>query len=170
MRVTAQARRAYQDLDREQAGISFGRSGTMTTMTRQRITSLKDHMAAGVRQFNQEYGNSYISTDDEKLLCKVCRVVYAPENTERSHHHFHPTSDTIHLILEGEGEYLVEEGRWVPVKPGDLIYNKAGEVHGVRATAPGDEVWYLAIEGPIPVLVETLDKGLHGFVLAGPPR
>jgi quercetin dioxygenase-like cupin family protein len=142
----------------------------MTTLVRQRITNLKEHMDAGVRQFNQEYGNSYISTDDEKLLCKVCRVVYAPENTERPHHHVHPTSDTVHLILEGEGEYLVEDGRWVPVKPGDLIYNKAGEVHGVRAVNPDQPVWYLAIEGPMPVMIETLDGALRNYVLAGPPR
>jgi oxalate decarboxylase/phosphoglucose isomerase-like protein (cupin superfamily) len=83
----------------------------MTTAVRQRITNLKELVGANVRDFNLEYGNTYISTDDEQLICKVCRVVYAPENTERGHHHFHPTSDTVHLILEGEGEYLIEEGR-----------------------------------------------------------
>jgi quercetin dioxygenase-like cupin family protein len=142
----------------------------MTTQVRQRITNLKDLMDGGVRQFNAEYGNTYISTDEEKLLCKVCRVVYAPENAERAHHHVHPTNDTVHLILEGEGEYLVEPDRWVPVKPGDLIYTKAGEVHGVRAISPEQPVWYLAIEGPMPVLIETLDGTLRRYVLAGPPR
>jgi quercetin dioxygenase-like cupin family protein len=140
----------------------------MTTEVRQRISNLKEIMAGGVLGFNMEYGNSYISTDEEKLICKVCRVQYAPENTERGHHHTHPTSDTVHLIIEGEGEYLVEPDRWVPVKPGDLIYNKAGEAHGVRVTSPGQEVWYLAIEGPMPVIIETLD-GRMKYVMAGQP-
>jgi len=85
----------------------------MTTEVRQRVSNLKEIMAGGVLGFNMEYGNSYISTDEEKLICKVCRVQYAPENTERGHHHFHPTSDTVHLIIEGEGENLVEPDRWV---------------------------------------------------------
>jgi quercetin dioxygenase-like cupin family protein len=142
----------------------------MTTAVRQRITNLKELTSGEVRRFNDEYGNSYISTDDEKLICKVCRVDYAPENTDRGHHHFHPTSDTVHLILEGEGEYLVEPDRWVPVRPGDLIYNKAGEVHGVRAVSPDQPVWYLAVEGPMPVLIQTVDGTLRRYVMAGPPE
>jgi hypothetical protein len=55
------------------------------------------------------------------------------------------------------------------VKPGDLIYNKAGELHGVRATNPDQPVWYLAIEGPMPVIIQTLD-GRMKYVLAGQPE
>jgi quercetin dioxygenase-like cupin family protein len=48
--------------------------------------------------------------------------------------HVHPISEDAILVAQGEGRgYL--ESRWVPVRPGDIIYAPAGVRHGTGAHA-----------------------------------
>lgn len=63
--------------------------------------------------------------------------------------HAHKQADTVYVILEGEGEYFVENDRTEHVKAGDIAIAIAGQYHGIRNTGSG---WlrFLCVEGPLP--------------------
>lgn len=126
---------------------------------------------AGVHAYpdNPEYADYFLTGDDWRLRVKICRVTYAPDNRNRWHLHFHSHSDTAHFILAGEGEALMDKDTWAPVRAGDLIYAKAGQVHGIRVTQPGQEVWYISVTGPGPVTIGDLNGKLYAVVGNGPP-
>lgn len=119
---------------------------------------------------NAEFSEVFLSRDDDRLRCTLCRVVYAPQNTNKSHYHFHQNSDCAFYILAGAGEFLVDKDSWTRIRPGDLIYNNAGQVHGVRALSADQPVWYLSVTGPMPFSTGGLDGRLYSVGLAGPPR
>jgi len=50
--------------------------------------------------------------------------------------HYHATADEIVYVYKGAGEMYID-GKWVPVKAGDLHVNPRGVVHATRVT--GDE-------------------------------
>ena len=76
--------------------------------------------------------------------------------------HAHPNSDSIIVILEGEGEYYLNETESHPIKPGDVCIAPAGSLHGVANTGTVP-IRYLCVEGPTPVFMERAgswnDKG-----------
>lgn len=62
--------------------------------------------------------------------------------------HYHEHGDTVFVILEGEGEYILDrEGNTMPIKAGDICISLAGWVHGTRNTGTGN-LRYLVMEGP----------------------
>ncbi len=64
--------------------------------------------------------------------------------------HAHEEADTLLLILEGIGEFrLDEEGNTVPIQPGDICISAAGQTHGTINTG-AVALRYLCIEGPLP--------------------
>ncbi len=68
----------------------------------------------------------------------------------KKNRHAHPNSDSIIYILEGEGEYFINESQSRKVKAGDLCMAPAGSLHGVWNTGTV-AVRYLCTEGPTPV-------------------
>jgi quercetin dioxygenase-like cupin family protein len=68
----------------------------------------------------------------------------------KKNRHAHPNSDSIIYILEGEGEYFIDEKDSRKVKAGDLCIAPAGSLHGVWNTGKV-AVRYLCTEGPTPV-------------------
>jgi quercetin dioxygenase-like cupin family protein len=46
--------------------------------------------------------------------------------------HYHATTDEIVIIVGGSGEMLIN-GKWTPVKAGDIHVNPRGNVHDTRA-------------------------------------
>lgn len=64
--------------------------------------------------------------------------------------HFHDNAETVIIILEGEGEFLLDDVNTAPIKPGTLIHSYPGEVHGTRNTG-NVALRYLVVEGPLPV-------------------
>jgi mannose-6-phosphate isomerase-like protein (cupin superfamily) len=77
--------------------------------------------------------------------------------------HLHTCADTVHIVVEGEGEYIVAPGVWVPAKAGDIFLSRGKELHGGRGTNPDKPLRYLVIEGPAPGDVVYPDGGQPNF-------
>ncbi len=60
--------------------------------------------------------------------------------------HIHTTTDEIIFVYKGNGEMFLN-GRWVPVKAGDLHVCPRGVAHATRA-ARGQEMWMIGIFTP----------------------
>jgi mannose-6-phosphate isomerase-like protein (cupin superfamily) len=100
--------------------------------------------------------NQFMSQGDDRLRLELQNRL--PGASAGPNSHIHPTADTVHIILEGEGEYVIAPDTWVPVKPGDIILSRGGEVHGGRGTNPEKPLRYLVIEGPAPEGLFSLDS------------
>lgn len=92
--------------------------------------------------------NQFMAQGEDRLRLELQNRL--PGASAGPNSHVHPTADTVHIILEGEGEYVIAPDTWVPVKPGDIILSRGGEVHGGRGTNPDRPLRYLVIEGPAP--------------------
>ncbi|NLW06610.1 MAG: cupin domain-containing protein [Clostridia bacterium] len=64
--------------------------------------------------------------------------------------HYHPDTDDIWIVLQGQGEYYLGEGRTCPLEAGMVAVAAKGEVHGVRATG-AEPLVFAAISAPMPV-------------------
>ena len=71
--------------------------------------------------------------------------------------HIHLTVDEIIFVYKGEGEMYIN-GKWVPVKGGDLHVCPRGVAHCTRAL-PGKELQYISIFAP------PQPKGAHDRVM-----
>ncbi|MGI6552061.1 MAG: cupin domain-containing protein [Bacillota bacterium] len=73
-------------------------------------------------------------------------VWYIPPGEELPAH-FHPGTDDVWIILEGEGEYYLGNGETHPVEPGMVAVAAKGDIHGGRCT--GDKpLVFVAISAP----------------------
>ena len=59
--------------------------------------------------------------------------------------HYHTVADEIVLIVGGSGEMLIN-GKWTPVKAGDLHVNPRGNVHNTRN--PNEDSRFISIFTP----------------------
>jgi quercetin dioxygenase-like cupin family protein len=59
--------------------------------------------------------------------------------------HYHSTADEIVLIIGGSGEILIN-GKWTPVKAGDIHVNPRGNVHDTRV--PNEDLQFISIFTP----------------------
>jgi len=59
--------------------------------------------------------------------------------------HFHANSDEIVIIVGGSGELLIN-GKWTPVKAGDVHVNPRGVVHDARALK--EDLRFITIYAP----------------------
>ncbi len=59
--------------------------------------------------------------------------------------HFHSTTDEMVLVIGGSGELLLN-GKWTPVKAGDIHVNPRGNVHDARA--PSDDLRFISVFAP----------------------
>ncbi len=63
--------------------------------------------------------------------------------------HAHQGMDKVYQVVEGEGILLLDEGRELPMKLGDLVVAPEGVRHGIR-NASGRRLLVLAILAPAP--------------------
>jgi mannose-6-phosphate isomerase-like protein (cupin superfamily) len=59
--------------------------------------------------------------------------------------HFHSTTDEIVLVIGGSGDLLIN-GKWTPVKAGDIHINPRGNVHDVRT--PNEDLRFISFFTP----------------------
>ena len=96
-----------------------------------------------------EFGaNQFMSQGPDRLRLETQNRL--PEHGGGPASHIHKFADTVHIILEGEGEYVLAPNVWVPARPGDIFLTRGGEVHGGRGTNPEKPLKYIVIEGPTP--------------------
>lgn len=62
--------------------------------------------------------------------------------------HAHAETDKVYLVLEGEGEFLLE-GRSIPMRAGQMLVAPAGAPHGIR-NGGSVRLLVLAILAPAP--------------------
>ena len=88
-------------------------------------------------------GHSLIAGSNTEFLCNIARI---QPGTYKNHSH---QPENFMVILEGEGEYFVDEQNSIPVKAGDICHAKAFEPHGIRCLVSASKpIKYLVIEGP----------------------
>ena len=63
--------------------------------------------------------------------------------------HAHQGMDKVYQVVEGEGILLLDGGRELPMKPGDLVVAPEGVPHGIRNVS-GRRLLVLAILAPAP--------------------
>ena len=77
-------------------------------------------------------------------------VVWCVPPGEEVPAHYHPATDDVWIVLEGEGEYYLGNGETYPLKPGIVALAEKEQIHGVRVT--GDKALvFVAISAPMPV-------------------
>ena len=77
---------------------------------------------------------------NSNFLCQINRI---GPGKFKCHAH---DGENFLVILEGEGEYFIDEKKTVPVKAGDFCHAMPFEPHGIRCTGT-KPIMYLAIEG-----------------------
>jgi quercetin dioxygenase-like cupin family protein len=86
-------------------------------------------------------------------------VVWNLEPGQENDYHVHPTTEHLHIVLEGECEYTLADRAPVTVKKGQAVMVPAQVPHGIRNQGT-QRASYIAITTPGPyekVLVDRLD-------------
>ena len=65
--------------------------------------------------------------------------------------HAHADMDKVYSVIEGQGLFLLEDGKDVPMHAGVMLVAPAGAPHGIRNTGPG-RLLVVAILTPAPSL------------------
>ena len=120
-----------------------------------RVSSIQDHIAN--RAAFQERGTAdnplagYKSNIiwDDKLVALIAEIQPGMQKWG----HVHRGADSMVFILEGEGEYILDENNTRPVKAGDVCFAPAGQIHGVHNSGT-TVIRYLCVEAPGPLQVE----------------
>ena len=135
------------------------------------VYNLAEIQEAGLQQYddNSEYSDYFLTTDEWRLRVKVCRVTYSADPGTPWHHQTLATSDCAIFVMSGTGEALLDTDRWERIRPGDLFYSQAGQMHGVRVCEPDQEIWYLSVEGPGPVVIGDVDGKPRAIAGNGAP-
>jgi mannose-6-phosphate isomerase-like protein (cupin superfamily) len=131
-----------------------------TTDTKNLVLTLKDEIENRVGFEKRGSGDDIIAGYMSKTLFKekLWVLIADIEPSMKKAAHAHPDSDSILIILEGEGEYFMgDEHTTRHVKVGDVCIAPAGELHGVYNTGTVN-VRYMAIEGPTPVTFAAREK------------
>ena len=75
----------------------------------------------------------------------ITRVTIDPGAVSERHRHLR--SEQIWLVEEGHALLLLDDDRMEPMKPGDVVRTRAGDLHGI-ANAGSDPFVYLTITCP----------------------
>jgi len=93
---------------------------------------------------------------DEKLATvvpgyvgQIGMVVWNLEPGQENDYHVHPTTEHLHIVIEGECEYTLGDQPPVVTKAGDAIMVPAGIAHGIRNVSD-KRMSYVAITSPGP--------------------
>lgn len=91
------------------------------------LTEIRENMRGGKGTVKLEHWFKPEAFSAKVRLCT--RMTLAPGSSIGNH--IHETEDEIYLVLSGNG--LIEEnGKWVPIHPGDAILTGKGGTHGVE--------------------------------------
>jgi len=71
--------------------------------------------------------------------------------------HYHPETDDIWIVLQGQGEYYLGGGKTYPLKPGIVAAAAKGDVHGVKSTGT-EPLVFAAVSAPMPVEMIKCEK------------
>ena len=74
-------------------------------------------------------------------------VVWNLEPGQENDYHLHPTTEHLHVVLEGECEYTLGDNPPVIVKPGQAVMVPEQIPHGIRNTGT-TRASYMAITSP----------------------
>jgi quercetin dioxygenase-like cupin family protein len=84
-------------------------------------------------------------------------VVWNLEPGQENDYHLHPTSEHLHVILEGECEYTLGDQAPHVVRQGEAVMVPAGVAHGIR-NLTDRRASYVAIVSPGPYEKVRLDR------------
>ena len=91
--------------------------------------------------------------DDPDNQTKHLINIVSVEAGQGKYKHYHWGAETTMVILQGEGQFLINETDSVPIKVGDICHSYPGEIHGTRNTG-SVALRYLVVEGPLPLEME----------------
>jgi quercetin dioxygenase-like cupin family protein len=94
-------------------------------------------------------------------VAQIGMVVWNLAPGQENDYHLHPTTEHLHIIVEGECEYTLGDLAPVITKTGDAIMVPAGIPHGIRNVSD-KRASYVAITSPGPyekIRVERPQKG-----------
>ena len=75
-------------------------------------------------------------------------IAWCVKPQQRLHPHIHPNGQDTWIIQAGEGQYLMDQaGTTRPIKVGDVVVARAGQVHGVLSTGP-EPLVFVSIVSP----------------------
>ena len=103
--------------------------------------------------------NQFLSQPEDRIRLETQNRL--PQHGNAPAEHVHNHADTVHVVLEGEGEYAIAPDVWVPAKRGDIFLTRGGHVHGGRGTNPDKPLKYLVLEGPAPEDLTLRNPDLH---------
>jgi quercetin dioxygenase-like cupin family protein len=111
----------------------------------QRIFTARDYYEENVeRPIRMTY------RDDDLMTL----VEWAPPGELSEPPHSHPTSAHVFVFLEGEGEALVEPGKWEKVQAGQFIIEPRNKVHAIRSTTDKPLLWVCVAVYDGPYVIE----------------
>jgi quercetin dioxygenase-like cupin family protein len=93
---------------------------------------------------------------DDELACvtwvyggdgKQGIVLWNLEPGQENDYHQHPTTEHLHVIIEGTAEYTLDGGAPITVTTGQAVMVPAGVPHGIRNRTQS-RCTYMAITGP----------------------
>ena len=126
----------------------------MTTVEQKNlVTSLKAEIAEREGFVERGTGDDIIMGYKSKSLWKgtVNVLIAEIEPGMKKAAHAHPGSDSVIIMLEGEGEYFMGSTAVTKsIKVGDVMIAPAGSLHGVYNTGTAT-LRYICTEGPTPV-------------------
>ena len=132
----------------------------MAVTQRNRITNLKSFIASG--GFGPVIVDGHEAEDlpgytlkkivDDPRSKHLINIVQVDPGMGK-YKHFHDNSETVMFVLEGQGDFLIDESRSVPIKVGDVCHSFPGEIHGTRNTG-NVPLRYLVVEGPLPLQMQ----------------
>lgn len=76
-------------------------------------------------------------------------VTWNLEPGQSNDYHMHPTTEHVHIILEGECEYSLGDEAPVIMRTGDAVMVPAGVAHGIRNVSD-ERMSYVAVTSPGP--------------------
>jgi len=76
---------------------------------------------------------------------------------QENDYHQHPTTEHLHVLVEGVAEYTLDGGDPITVHPGEAVMVPAGMAHGIRNVGEG-RCSYMAITSPGPYEKVLVDR------------
>lgn len=87
-------------------------------------------------------------------------VVWNLEPGQENDYHMHPTTEHLHIVIEGECEYQLGDQPPVITRVGDAVMVPAGVPHGIRNVSD-KRASYIAITSPGPYEKQRLERPAH---------
>ncbi|MCX2933774.1 cupin domain-containing protein [Mycobacterium sp. CVI_P3] len=95
------------------------------------------------------------------LTGQIGMCVWNLEPGQQNDYHVHPTTEHMHIVIEGECEYSLGDAEPVIIRVGDAVMVPAGIAHGIRNISD-KRTSYVAVTSPGPyekIRVERPQRG-----------